>query len=60
MKQFSCGDVVPGCTHSFRGSSDDEIFAQVASHAHGDHGLSEISAELVEAVRKNIRSIEHA
>ena len=32
MKQFRCGDVVPGCTSAFVGT-DDEILGQVAAHA---------------------------
>ena len=56
MKSFSCGAVVPGCTHSFRGDTDGEILAQVAHHARHDHGLTEISDELVSAVRSNIRA----
>lgn len=60
MKQFSCGDVVPGCAAAFEGSSDDELLDQVARHARADHGLTEVPDELVEAVRKHIRSADHA
>jgi predicted small metal-binding protein len=56
MKSFSCGAVVPGCTHSFRGRTEDEILTQVAHHARQDHGLTEIPEELVGAVRANIVS----
>lgn len=54
MKRFACGDVVPGCTATFQGPSDEEILARVATHACDDHGLAEISHDLVEAVKKNI------
>jgi predicted small metal-binding protein len=53
MKSFSCGAVVPGCTATFSGT-EGEILAQVAHHARHDHGLTEISDELVGAVRANI------
>jgi predicted small metal-binding protein len=56
MKSFSCGAVVPGCTHSFRADTDGEILAQVAHHARHDHGLTEIPDELVSAVRSHIRA----
>ncbi len=56
MKSFSCGAVVPGCTHTFRGD-EGEILTQVAHHARHDHGLTEIPEELVAAVRANIRSL---
>jgi predicted small metal-binding protein len=55
MKEFSCGDVVPGCSASFCAESDDDLLGQVARHASTDHGLQEIRPELVEAVKKHIR-----
>ena len=50
MKNFRCGDVVPGCTRTFTGTEED-ILTQVALHARADHGLVEIPAELVSQVR---------
>jgi len=50
MKNFRCGDVVPGCTRAFTGTEDD-ILTQVARHARADHGLFEIPPELVHQVR---------
>ena len=50
MKRFRCGDVVPGCTSAFHGT-EDEILGQVGAHAAADHGLTEVSPELVAAVR---------
>ena len=55
MKEFSCGDVVPGCGAQFRGDSDEDILAQVARHAAADHGIAAPDAELVDAVRSKIR-----
>lgn len=51
MKTFACGDVVPGCHASWVCDTDDEILVTVATHAAADHGLVEISDELVAAVR---------
>ena len=50
MKNFRCGDVVPGCTRMFTGTEED-ILTQVALHARADHGLVEIPAELVSQVQ---------
>jgi len=50
MKAFRCGDVVPGCARAFTGT-EDEILAEVALHAQHDHGLAEVSDELVGQVR---------
>ena len=58
LKSFTCGDVVPGCSRSFRGSDDADILAQVAAHAEAEHGLTEVPADVVDAVRANIRTVE--
>jgi predicted small metal-binding protein len=57
MKQFSCGDVVPGCAATFTGSTDDQILGAVATHAQQDHGMVEIPDALVEQVRGQIVSV---
>jgi predicted small metal-binding protein len=54
MKEFSCGDVVPGCVHKFHGQSNQEILAAVAAHARADHGLTDVPAELVSKVLDHI------
>ncbi|MGE3960190.1 MAG: DUF1059 domain-containing protein [Dehalococcoidia bacterium] len=55
MKEFSCGDVVPGCGARFQGDTEDDILAQVARHAAAVHGIAAPDAELVEVVRSKIR-----
>jgi predicted small metal-binding protein len=57
MKSFACGDVVPGCDARFVCDTEDEILAAVASHARLDHGLTSVSAELVNAVRGAIQTV---
>jgi predicted small metal-binding protein len=57
MKKFSCGDVVPGCEASWVCSTEDDVLSNVAAHA-GDHGLVEVSPELVAAVRANIVTVD--
>jgi predicted small metal-binding protein len=57
VKEFSCGSVVAGCTAVFHARTADEILAQVARHAREDHGLTEITAELMDQVRHNIRTL---
>ncbi len=55
MKEFSCGDVVPGCGMHFAGDSDEDILSQVAAHAAADHGITSPGADLVDAVLSKIR-----
>ncbi|MGY6499497.1 MAG: DUF1059 domain-containing protein [Acidimicrobiales bacterium] len=57
MKQFACGDVVPGCQATWKAATEEEILGAVASHARADHGLVEIPAELVDEVRRSIVSV---
>ncbi|MGY1805055.1 DUF1059 domain-containing protein [Blastococcus sp. SYSU D00922] len=57
MKTFACGDVIPGCGASFSAADEDGIFSQVAGHAAADHGVTDITPELVAAVRSHIHSI---
>lgn len=60
MKQFSCGAVVPGCDAKFEGDTVEEILAQVHEHATHDHGLQEVTPELVEQVQANIHDADTA
>ena len=55
MKQFACGSIVAGCHAVFIAASEDRILAQVADHAHRDHDIAEMTPELADAVRANIR-----
>jgi predicted small metal-binding protein len=54
MKHFACGSVVAGCHAVFHDVEDDGILSQVAAHARADHDLTEITPELVDAIRRNI------
>ncbi len=50
MKEFRCGDIVPGCPTKFEGESNDEILEQVAVHARDEHGMDEVPPEVVDQV----------
>lgn len=57
MKQFACGDVVPGCQAHWTADDDAELLALVAAHARDDHGLTDLPDELVEQVKSHIVSV---
>lgn len=57
MKQFACGDVVPGCDARFVCSTEEELLAQVAAHAAGHHGMADVPAEVVDEVRRHIVAV---
>jgi predicted small metal-binding protein len=60
VKQFSCGDVVPGCGATFVATSVDQVLDAVARHASHAHGLDEVPAAVVDAVVANIRETSAA
>ncbi len=57
MKQFSCGDVVPGCTAHFQGATTEAILKDVAVHAKNDHGMTVIPQEVIDHVLAQIKDI---
>ena len=54
MKEFKCGDVVPGCDVVISGDTDDEVLEQVAVHAREEHGMDEVPPEVQDTVRASI------
>ena len=58
MKEFFCGAVVPDCTARFRAESEEAILAQVAQHAHDDHGMEHVPDAVIEEVRAQIQEVE--
>lgn len=55
MKQFACGEIVPGCTAAFESADEDQILRAVAEHARRDHGLTELPPSLIAQVKEKIR-----
>ncbi len=51
-KEFSCGDVVPGCTATFSAQSEQEILSQVTTHAREREELVAFGAFPIEHWRK--------
>jgi predicted small metal-binding protein len=57
MKQFKCGDVVPGCEWVARGEGEEELFEEIQSHAHNAHGMDEVPPEVVDIIRERITEV---
>jgi predicted small metal-binding protein len=55
MKQFACGDIVPGCTAKYQLATEEEILAAVAEHAREAHGITEVPEAMIAEVRSRIR-----
>jgi predicted small metal-binding protein len=54
VKEFRCGDLVPGCPTTFQSESEEGILQQVAAHARDEHGMDEVPPEVVDKVRAEI------
>jgi predicted small metal-binding protein len=52
--KLSCGDAMPGCSARFEDESRDVILQQVAAHARADHGVADVTPEMLEAIGANI------
>jgi predicted small metal-binding protein len=55
MKEFACGELVPGCDAVFRSESEDQLFEQITAHARDEHGMDEVPPEVVDQIRARIQ-----
>jgi predicted small metal-binding protein len=55
-KVLECAKVDPssGCRHILRGETEKEVLRKAAEHAK-EHGIREVTPELIERVKANIR-----
>lgn len=58
--KLSCGDAVPGCSARFEEDSRELILEKVSAHARNDHGVADVTAEMLEAMAANIRPVVSA
>ena len=55
-KMVDCGKVDPstGCSHVVHGETEEDLMKNAAEHAR-EHGIVEVTPELMERVRANIQ-----
>jgi len=55
-KLLACANVDPssGCQHVVRGKTEDEVLQKAGEHAK-EHGIREVTPELMERVKANIQ-----
>ncbi len=53
---LSCGDAVPGCTARFEEDSRERVLELVAQHAREDHGVTDVTPQMLEAMDASIVS----
>jgi len=58
MKEYACGDVVPGCGAVFRVDDEEQMLALCTVHAQHDHGLTDprMADDLIARIRAVIRT----
>ncbi len=52
--KLACGDVMPGCSARFENTDRDQLMAEVGRHAAADHGITELTPEVQQAVEGKI------
>jgi predicted small metal-binding protein len=57
MKQFKCGDVVPGCDWVTRSEDEAALFEEIHSHARQTHGMDEVPQEVVDKIHDVITEV---
>jgi predicted small metal-binding protein len=55
--RLSCGDAVPGCSARFEDESRDRILELVSAHARNDHGVVDVTPEMLQALAANIQPV---
>jgi predicted small metal-binding protein len=57
MKQFKCGDVVPGCQWVTRSDDDQQLMQEIGVHARDAHGMDEVPPEVVDQIHAVITEV---
>jgi predicted small metal-binding protein len=59
-KRIACAEIVPDCSFTATAQTEEELLERVAAHAAHDHGITEITPELVAKVKAAIRPTDPA
>ncbi|GAA1160602.1 DUF1059 domain-containing protein [Nocardioides aquiterrae] len=54
MFKLACGDVMPGCAATFENADRGALMSAVASHAAADHGITDLTPDVVAAVESKV------
>jgi predicted small metal-binding protein len=55
-KHISCAHIMPDCPFTASAATEEELLQKVAAHAAHDHGITEVTPELVEKVKSVIET----
>jgi predicted small metal-binding protein len=54
MKHLACAAIVPDCPFTASAATEEELLAKAAVHAAHDHGIAEVTPELLSKVKAAI------
>lgn len=54
---LACGDAVPGCSARFEEDDRQTVLEKVSRHAREDHGVADVTPEMLEAMSANIVTV---
>ena len=57
MKQFRCGDVIPGCPWVTRSEDEQELLQNIVVHARDEHAMDEVPPEVEDAIHMVITGV---
>jgi len=57
MKQFRCGDVIPGCPWVTRSEDEQELLQNIVVHARDEHAMDEVPPEVEDAIHMVITEV---
>jgi predicted small metal-binding protein len=55
-KVLRCGDLMSGCQHVIKGTTEEEVLQQAGKHAKEAHNIKEITPDLAAKVKAVIRT----
>lgn len=55
-KHIACASIVPDCSFTATAATEEELLKKVAAHAAHDHGITEVTPELLDKVKAAIET----
>jgi len=57
MKEFKCGQLVPGCHWHTHADDEAEIVRRAAEHLRSAHGEAHLRVNMVEEIKKRVHEV---
>lgn len=57
MKEFKCGQLVPGCNWHTHAEDEAEIVRRASAHLRSAHGEDHVRENMIEQIKKRIHEV---